>query len=193
VVLAVPAPVADQLHKNAPGDERKFLAASTFRPALKVSCLLERPLSLEGAPGMYGLMTPALEDSVLSLITFEEHKNASRVPAGKGLLMLMPNVSIIPELLQARDEEIIERLTTAASHYLPDLVSTNRESFVHRHRIGLPEATPTALLLHERFAQRQVKTVEYAGDWVMLCLGSEGAIRSGALAASRVLSRLGRC
>ena len=82
------------------------------------------------------------------------------------------------------------RLTGAAARYLPELPAANRRNFVHRHPHGLPEATPQALGLRSRFMARRLRPVDYAGDWVMLRPASEGAVRSGALAASRVLSRL---
>lgn len=189
-LLCVPAPVAARLHPGAPDAERDFLRACTFTPALKVSCLLDRPLAPERGTPPYVLLTPEVEDTVLSAILFDHEKHPGRAPAGAGLLTLMPNAATTADLLELPDNEVISRMTRAAARYLPGFATANRGNFVHRHRHGLPEATPAALRLRSRFMARGLRPVDYAGDWVMLRPASEGAVRSGALAASRVLSRL---
>ncbi|MCX2729639.1 NAD(P)/FAD-dependent oxidoreductase [Saccharopolyspora sp. NFXS83] len=190
VLLCVPAPVAARLHPGAPEAEGEFLRACSFTPALKVSCLLDRPLAPAGGSPPYVLLTSQAEEDVLSAILFDQQKHPDRAPAGAGLLTLMPNPATTADLLGLPDEEIIARLTGAAARYLPDLPAANRRNFVHRHPHGLPEATPAALGLRSRFMARRLRPVDYAGDWVMLRPASEGAVRAGALAASRVLSRL---
>ncbi|MEU5849134.1 protoporphyrinogen/coproporphyrinogen oxidase [Saccharopolyspora shandongensis] len=190
VLLCVPAPLAAKLHANPSAEEAEFLAACTFTPALKVSCLLDAPLSVPGGDRPYVLLTPEVEEQVLSAIILDHEKHPDRAPAGKGLLTLMANAATIPDLLSAPDEEIADRLTRAVPRYLPGFDAVNRTNFVHRHRYGLPEATPAALHRRGRFMARAVSPVDYAGDWVMLRPASEGAVRAGALAASRTLSRL---
>ncbi|HET9383259.1 MAG TPA: FAD-dependent oxidoreductase, partial [Streptomyces sp.] len=66
VVLAVPAPVAAALRPEAPADERPFLDACGFTPMLKVSCLLDRPLAPPARRPLHILLTPAVEEDVLS-------------------------------------------------------------------------------------------------------------------------------
>lgn len=190
VLLCVPAPVAARLHPGAPEAEADFLRACTFTPALKVSCLLDRPLAPEHGAPPYVLLTPEAEDEALSAILFDHQKHPDRAPPGTGLLTLMPNARTTAGLLELPDEEVVARLTGAAARYLPGLPAANRRNFVHRHPHGLPEATPQALGLRSRFMARRLRPVDYAGDWVMLRPASEGAVRAGALAASRVLSRL---
>lgn len=190
VLLCVPAPVAARLHANPTDDEAEFLSAATFNPALKVSCLLERPLSPHGRGTPYAMLIPAVEDDALSAIIFDHRKNPNRAPRGRGLLTLMPTTSTTRSLLELPHEQIVRRLTGAAEHYLPGLIAATRHNFVHRHRDGLPEVTPQALALRPGFAARDTRTVDYAGDWVAQRPASEGAVRSGVLAASRVLSHL---
>ncbi len=190
VVLCVPAPIAARLYANPSGEDSAFLSACTFTPTLKVSCLLDRPLAPESSKPLYVLLTPEAEDDALSGIIVDHAKHPGRAPAGKGLLSLMANARTIPELLQAPEQQVVERLTTAARRYVPGLESACREHFVHSFVHGLPEATPEALHRRARFMARPVGPVEYAGDWVMLRPASEGAVRSGALAAARVRSRL---
>lgn len=190
VLLCVPAPVAAQLHANPTDDESAFLSAATYNPALKVSCLLERPLSPRGRGTPYALLIPALEDDALSAIIFDHRKNPNRAPRGRGLLTLMPTASTTRSLLELPHEQLVRRLTGAAEHYLPGLISATRHNFVHRHEHGLPEVTPQSLALRPRFAARGTRSVDYAGDWVAQRPASEGAVRSGVLAASRLLSHL---
>ncbi|NDZ81080.1 FAD-dependent oxidoreductase [Streptomyces sp. SID10853] len=190
VVLSVPAPVAARLHANAPADERAFLSACTFTPTLKVSCLLDRPLAPVSRKPLYILLTPDAEDDVLSAIIVDHVKHPGRAPSGKGLLTLMADPRSIPGLLTAPEQQITDRLVRAATRYVPGLETAGRKHFVHAFAHGLPEATPEALRLRAPFMARGVRPVEYAGDWVMLRPASEGAVRSGTLAASRVLSRL---
>ncbi|NLU68143.1 NAD(P)/FAD-dependent oxidoreductase [Streptomyces sp. HNM0574] len=190
-VLAVPAPTALAVRPEVPPEEREFLAACTFTPALKVSCLLDRPLAPAARRPVYLLLTPAAEESVLSAVIVDHAKHPGRAPAGKGLLTLMAAPGTVPELLDAPEEETAKLLTDAAERYVPGLAEATGQRFVHAFRHALPEATPAALHLRSRFGARRARAVDYAGDWTTLRPASEGAVRSGALAASRVLSRLG--
>ncbi|GGX96535.1 NAD(P)/FAD-dependent oxidoreductase [Streptomyces minutiscleroticus] len=191
-VLAVPAPVAARLHAAPAPEEAAYLAACAFTPVLKVSCLLDRPLAPACGRPAYILLTPRAEDRVLSCVIADHVKHPGRAPAGKGLLTLMADPRTVPGLLRAPHTEVVGRLTAAARRYVPDLPSAGRQYFVHAFTHGLPEASARALRLRPAFMARGPRPVEYAGDWVMLRPSSEGAVRSGALAASRVLARLGR-
>lgn len=189
-VLCVPAPVAARLHTGAPADEAPFLSACTFTPTFKVSCLLERPLAPVSPSELYILLTPDAEEEVLSGIVVDHAKHPGRAPAGKGLLTLLADPRRIPELADLPDDLAAERLVRAASRYVPGLPAAVRRHFVHSFAHGLPEATPEALRRRAAFMARPPRAVEYAGDWVMLRPASEGAVRAGVLAASRVLSRV---
>lgn len=189
-VLCVPAPVAARLHGTAPEDERAYLTACTFTPTLKVSCLLDRPLAPASPTPLYALLTPDAEDDTLSGILVDHAKHPGRAPAGKGLLTLRADPRRIPALRGASERETTELLVKAATRYVPGLRDAARRHFVHRFTHGLPEATPEALHHRAAFLARPARPVEYAGDWVMLRPAGEAAVRSGALAASRVLSRL---
>ncbi|MER6335093.1 FAD-dependent oxidoreductase [Streptomyces sp. NPDC001034] len=191
-VLAVPAPVAAALRPDVAADERPFLTACTFTPMMKVSCLLDRPLAPPARRPVHILLTPAAEEEVLSGIVVDHAKDPGRAPAGHGLITLVAGPRRVPELLDADPEEAADLLVDAAERYVPGIGAARRHHFTHTFRHGLPEATPTALAERARFLDRPARAVEYAGDWLMLRPASEGAVRSGALAASRVLSGLGR-
>ncbi|UED87360.1 protoporphyrinogen/coproporphyrinogen oxidase [Streptomyces profundus] len=191
VVVAVPAPVAFQLCVNAPDEERRFLDACSFTPVLKVSCALRRPLAPRARGALYVLLTPEAEEDTLAGIVVDHAKHPGRAPAGRGLLSLIASPRQVPALLGAPPDEVVHRLTRAGERFVPGLTEALLEARVHAFAHGLPEATPAALGLRAAFQDRPPGPVEYAGDWVMLRPASEGAVRSGALAAARVLSRLG--
>ncbi|MEV4729416.1 NAD(P)/FAD-dependent oxidoreductase [Saccharopolyspora sp. NPDC049426] len=185
VLLCVPAPVAAALHANPPAAEAEFLTACTFTSAIKVAVPLHFPVALRGWP--YLLITPRAEEDLLAGILFDHLKHPDRVPAGKGMVTAVVNAESTPELLAAPDHEVASRVTAAARRYVP----VGGAAHVHRHTCALPECTPAALVALPGFRGRELGPVDYAGDWVELRPYSEGAVRTGALAASRTLSRLG--
>lgn len=187
-LLCVPAPVALRLYGNVPADEREYLAACGFTPMLKAGCLLDQPLAPACARPLYGLLFPRAEDPVLAGLLVDHHKHPGRVPPGRGLLSLLATPSVTRDLLDASNTEIAETLSSAAERYVPGLRQATTTTVLHRFRYGLPEATPAALALRARFAARPLGPVDYAGDWVLLRPSSEGAIRSAAGAAARVLA-----
>ncbi|AXB48002.1 protoporphyrinogen/coproporphyrinogen oxidase [Amycolatopsis albispora] len=192
-VLCVPAPVATELHANPAPAAEPYLAACSFTPMLKLSCLLDRPLGLTANRPLYVLLTPAAEESVLSGVIVDHEKHSSRAPDGRGLVSLCAAPSVAAELIDAPEGDIVPRLLGAGERFLPGLGAATRDTLVHRFRHGLPEATPAALALRAGFEARPIGPVEYAGDWISLRPSSEGAIRAGALAASRVLHHLHHC
>jgi oxygen-dependent protoporphyrinogen oxidase len=189
VLLCVPAPVANRLYANAPDDEREYLDACGFTPMLKVCCLLDRPLAPSPEHPLYALLFPRATEPALAGILVDHHKHPGRAPAGRGLLSLLSAPSTTRDLLDAPDTEVAEVLAAAAERYVPGLRAATTANVVHRFRDGLPEATPTALAKRARFAERPLGPVDYAGDWVLLRPSSEGAVRSAATAAARVLAQ----
>jgi oxygen-dependent protoporphyrinogen oxidase len=169
---------------------RRFVDACTFTPTLKVSCLLDRPLSPARGRPLYTLLTPAAEEPVLAGIIVDHVKHPGRAPSGRGLLTLMTAPSAIPGLLDVDDTVAAQALVRPASPYVPGLEDAITATHVHRFRHGLPEATPEALGLRAGFAARGAGPVDYAGDWEYLRPGSEGAVRSAASAAARVRAHL---
>lgn len=186
VVLCVPAPIALEMHVNAPEEERRYLQACSYTPMLRVSCLLRQPLAARGAPRAYVVLIPGVDEPLLAGFTLDHNKVPGRVPAGAGLATVLTRPPATRELLDAPDDEVVRRVGESAERYLPGLGQATGTHFVHRFRHGLPEATPAALRLRSGFMRRPAGAVEYAGDWVMLRPASEGAFRSAELAAARV-------
>ncbi|MER8059889.1 MULTISPECIES: NAD(P)/FAD-dependent oxidoreductase [unclassified Streptomyces] len=188
VVLAVPAPRALALHADVPEDERPYLEASTYRPMLKVSCLLDRPLPSPTHRPSYGLQVPAVEDRVFAGAILDHVKAPGRVPPGRGLVSLFASPYASTRLLERTDDEIVSELGAHAERYLPGLTEATRTTFVARWPHGLPEAPPAALRLRRAFLQRPPRRVEFAGDWVALRPNSEAAAHSATLAVRRILA-----
>lgn len=186
VVLCVPAPVAAQLHADAPQDAHAYLQACSYTPMLRVSFMLRQPVSVEGAAGAYVVLIPAVEEPLLAGFTLDHNKAPGRVPAGRGLVTVLTRPPATRQLLDLPDQEVVRRISQQAERYLPGLGEATHTHVVHRFRHGLPEATPAALRLRSEFLRRPTRAVEYAGDWVMLRPASEGAFRSAELAAARV-------
>lgn len=189
-ILCVPAPIARVLYRNPDPAAGAFLAACSFSPMLKVSYLLDRPLTPLGRPsGM--LLVPAAEDSTVSTILVGHVKHPGRVPAGHGLISVLAAPGRVPDLLTSRDETIEHVLGQAAERFVPGLQRATVGTLVHRFRHGHPEATPEALRTRAAFQARLGAAVDYAGDWVRLQPNSEGAAEAGRSAAERVHARLG--
>ncbi|MFJ8912933.1 protoporphyrinogen/coproporphyrinogen oxidase [Amycolatopsis sp. NPDC102389] len=183
VVLAVPAPVAARLYPRHGSD---FLDACSFTPVVKAHLLLDRPL---GGPD-YALVVPTAENGTVSTVIFDHLKHPGRAPEGRGLVTLMAHPAVVPELLDASDEDVASRLAGAAEPLVPGLNSAIRRSIVRRVRHAAPEATPRALALRASFEAGLGRgVVDYAGDWVFLSPCSESAVRSGLRAARRLATR----
>ncbi|WP_436491864.1 protoporphyrinogen/coproporphyrinogen oxidase [Actinokineospora sp. HUAS TT18] len=182
VVLAVPAPVAAELHAGVPD----FVRAVEFRPMVKVICLLDRPIEPPDRGSAWGIAVPAVENPAFAGVLFDDRK-PGRAPAGRGLLTLFAGPAVAGELVDAPNEEVADLLMGHAARYLPDLASACRVSVVVRYRHGLPMPTAPALAEFREFTRRPLSTVEYAGDWCMLRPSSEAAIRSAEVAAERLL------
>ncbi|WP_447008219.1 NAD(P)/FAD-dependent oxidoreductase [Saccharothrix isguenensis] len=184
VVLAVPAPVARQVHVNAPAYERPFLDACTFTPMVKAHLMLDhRPESRE-----YLIAVPRSESGSVSVVLLDHVKHPDRAPSGCGLVTVIASPAMAPALLDLPDDEVVRVLADEAGRFVPALRTGVTGSVVHRFRHGLPEATPRALALRGEFAARVGGVVDYAGDWVALAPYSEAAVRSGRQAAARVLA-----
>lgn len=193
-VLAVPAPVALELHPSRPTDETSYLRACSFTPMIRVTCLLDRPLEpARGrlSPPVYAVLIPAREDAVLGGLTVEHRKAPDRAPAGAGLVTLLPAAATTPELLDRDDDEIVRPLLERAERYVPGIGAACRHAAVHRFRYGLPEATPAAVARSSAFLDRPAREIDYAGDWIFQRPTSESAVRSSETVVARLAAVAG--
>ncbi|MEV0618452.1 FAD-dependent oxidoreductase [Nonomuraea sp. NPDC050404] len=189
-VLAVPAPIAADLHADAPATRRAHLRACRYAPMLRLSLLLDRPMAPRGVRRGFATLIPATEDPLLNVITVDHHKHPGRAPRGYGLISLITSPPGTAELIGEPDEKVVDRLVCAAERFVPGLAARISHTYVHRFPHGLPEASPRALESRAAFEHDPPSEVEYAGDWVALRPCSEGAVASAARAARRVLAHL---
>lgn len=190
VVLAVPAPVAAALYTGIPADEQPYLQASSYSVRLRVSFALRTPVPVATAPNAYALLISQRHDAVLSAVTVDHRKNPGRVPEGAGLVSVLTSPEASRALIGAPDAEITGEIARRAEEYLPGLGAATVFTAVHRFHHGVPEATPAALRLRGAFLRRPLRSVDYAGDWLMQRPSAEGALRSAALTGARLLEHL---
>ncbi|WP_026426056.1 protoporphyrinogen/coproporphyrinogen oxidase [Actinokineospora inagensis] len=180
VVLAVPAPVAAELHPEAP----EYVHLCRYQPMIKLICLLDRPLT--GAGRAFALAVPAVENPLLAGVVFDDRKNPDRVPEGAGMVTLVASPGSVAGLLDQGDDEISRVLIAEAERYVPGVAHALRSTVVVRHQYGLPMPTAEAIAIRGRFAVRPVVPVEYAGDWYTLRPSSESAARSAEIVVDRL-------
>ena len=188
VVLAVPAPVALRLHPGAPPAEREYLEACGYAPMLRVSLLLDAPMSPRGARRGFAVMVP--DDPLLAVVTADHAKHPGRAPRGRGLVSLVASPAAARDLADAPDDEVGRRLAERAERLLPGVAARVRRTIVHRFRYGLPLPETRALAARPAFVDRPLAAVDYAGDWTSLRPCSEGAVASAFTAADRMSARL---
>ncbi|GAA3015852.1 protoporphyrinogen/coproporphyrinogen oxidase [Actinokineospora globicatena] len=180
VVLAVPAPIAVDLHPGAP----EYVRQCQYRPMVKVVCLLSQPL--EGLGRSFALAVPEVENQVLAGLVIDDRKHPARVPTDRGMVSLVATPSAVPALLDQTDDEISRTLISHAERYLPGIAHALRTTIVSRFTHGLPMPTRAALGVRTEFAGRAPSSVEYVGDWYALRPSSEAAVRSAELVAERL-------
>ncbi|MGW5877546.1 protoporphyrinogen/coproporphyrinogen oxidase [Nocardiopsis terrae] len=183
-VLAVPAPVAARLHPGAPPAEREYLTSCGYAPMLRLSLMLDAPLSPRGARRGFAHLVPG--DPLLAVVTVDHAKHPGRAPRGRGLVSLIATPSGAEELLDAPDDVVVRRLVERAERVLPGVSARVRGALTHRFRHGLPLPEPRTLAARPAFAARPPAAVDYAGDWTSLRPCSEGAVTSAFTAAERV-------
>jgi len=185
-ILAVPAPGIAKLYPSIPDDERPYVEASTYSTVLCVSCMLDRPLLKDQ---VYAVTFPRKEGVGLSWAAFEHNKNPGCAPPGKGLVRIALGGDKTRALEGADDAEVVHQLLGAAEPVFPGLLESLVDTMVHRWPNASPEFTPEALGHRARFMSRTLRAIDFAGDWVV-APNSEGAIRSGDIAANRVRAYL---
>ncbi|WP_045744405.1 protoporphyrinogen/coproporphyrinogen oxidase [Actinoplanes rectilineatus] len=186
VVIALPAPLALRVHRNPDPDDLPFLAAATYTRAIRLSCLLDRPVHPAGRTPVHMLAVPEAESPLLTGLLADHLRHPGRVPPGRGLVSMLVAPRVAGDLLDTGDTELTDLLTTEAARFLPGLRAATLATVVSRFRYALPECTPAALALRPAFLDRPVRTVEYAGDWLLQRPSSEGAHRSAELTAGRL-------
>ncbi|SIO85323.1 NAD(P)/FAD-dependent oxidoreductase [Nocardiopsis sp. JB363] len=187
-VLAVPAPVAAGLYPDAPAAERAYLAACGYAPMLRLSLMLDAPLSPRGARRGFAHLVP--DDPRIGVVTIDHAKHPGRAPRGRGLISLIATPTAARDLMDAPDDEVDRRLLERVERYLPGATARVRGTVTHRFRHGLPLPEAHTMSARPAFVDRPPAAVDYAGDWISSRPCSEGAVASAYTAAERVFAFL---
>lgn len=194
VILAVPAPVTLSLlsdpDKTLGPQLAAFLRSTRYTSNLTtVAAYDDQPEKLA-----YGVSIPLALGNPLAAIGWECLKDPRRVPAGKGLAVLMPTHQYSARRRQATDAEIGMELTAAVDALYPGSRSSLLFHRVQRWEHAMPILYPgwsrnLASVLSA--PAREACQVFTCGDY-WLGPTTEAALVSGLRAALTVLRSLGR-
>lgn len=186
LILATPAPVAARLSAGLP--VQRWLAEVATRPALSVTLLLNRPPAL----GCFGLTVPRTEapGKTVAAVCDLSAKPADLVPEGRGALVVYPAPSIAQELSGREPEDVVDRLMPALAALLPRVAESVTRARVQVLPGGSTLVPPGTLRrLHQGPGTELPPRFALAGDY-LVAPTVEGAVRSGARAADRVIASL---
>jgi protoporphyrinogen/coproporphyrinogen III oxidase len=183
-VVATPAPVAAGLLEAGP-DLAGWLSQIRMRSAVTLALVVEGRLSVP----WFGLSLPrtrAPGDRIVALCA-QSSKLPSLVPADRDVLVVLPAPCRMKELVHESAERIVELLLPAAELLVPGLSDRVVRAKTYRFHDGYTIVPPGGLRHLAAYRPEWAGTrIALAGDY----LGAptvEGAVRSGARAATRLL------
>jgi len=194
VVLATPAPVTLALLQNP--DEALGFEEATLLRSTRYTSNLTTAVAYDGPPEerAYGVSVPLASGSPLAAIGWEHLKDPRRVPAGKGLGVLMPTHSYSVQRCDAPDDAIGAELIAAARPVYPGSRFEPLFHRVQRWEYAMPVQYPgwsRTLAGALSAPPREGRLVFTCGDY-WLGPNTELALVSGLRAAVAVLRSLGR-
>ncbi len=182
VIVAVPARDALKMIDDA-CPERAIAQDARYAPAVKLHVCLERPLAqarpiCPAGPGPHALAGIGIVDA----------KPTSQIPMGRGGLSIVASRTLGASLLEASDDTVADRLFAEAEK----LLSRRIDGVLARSVVRLDEAVPIFRVgwlrrLASLRAQLAPTPIALAGDY-LASPSVEGAVRSGEIAATRVLA-----
>jgi oxygen-dependent protoporphyrinogen oxidase len=190
VILATTASVARDLYKEPSTLERELLStaySSTLVVALGVKD------SYRIAPeiaGLYGILIPRIERSVISAIANEGNKDRGRVANGK-LLVAFLSDKAGSEMIDWRDDDILEVVLKEMDTYFVSVSENILFTRIYRWK----EAVPMSPLGRSRNVARYRKSVNgstkvfLAGDYMGMPF-TEGAAETGKWTAETLMRNL---
>ena len=184
VIVATPAPVARTLlaERSALAD---WLAGVRTAPTITVAFLLERPFSR----AWFGLSFPRTHppgDQLVAL-TAQSHKLPSLVPDGREVVVAFPAPAITQSLVDAEPDAVVDALLPAAEQALPGFGARVLRARTYAFPEGYTLFPPGHLGRLRAFQDEWLPPgAALAGDY-LVAPTVEGAVRSGRVAARRVL------
>jgi oxygen-dependent protoporphyrinogen oxidase len=188
--VAVPAPAALRVLSGALPVAAEWLGRVRVRPTATVALLLDRPV-----PGrFFGLSFPRGETRVVAAACAEENKGADVVPAGRGLLLVIPTPAAGEALRGASPEDALRAVLPELAGALPGVGRTVVDARVYPWEHGWTLFYP-GYLSHLRSARggalEENGPIAFAGDY-LYAPNVEGAVAAGLDAAERILARVAR-
>lgn len=188
VVLAVPAPQALALADPLLGPaDRSGLSAVAYDPILTVAAGLCRPL----APRPQQVLVPRSEGSPIESATIEPGLPASRVPEGRGLVLIRARGDFAAASGDTPDEAIAKEMLGALEALRPGVERAVEFSRVLRTPLGMPRFDVGSYRELARFERVQRdrraagRRFYFAGDY-LADPSFEGALASAEQAADAV-------
>lgn len=191
-VLAVPATVARRVYEPASGPERQLLSTS-YTSTLNVGIASEPGWALPTPLGdVYGLLVPCRERDVIAAVGIESNKHPARTGGRGELLDVMVSGDTAPGLLEASDEEIVNRLLPELERYLPSISDAIAFAHVVRWRDAEPKSpVGRSRALRDYWAHLDPGAkVVLAGDY-MGFPHTESAAHTGVRAARQIVDWCG--
>jgi len=190
VVLACTASAARALLPQA-GERERALLATEYSATVKISIATRRDWRAErGLRRVAGLFVPRRERQRIGSVTIESWRDASRVPHGE-LINVMLCGAAAAELIGGADDDIVAAVLPELERYFPGVAASRRFAHVVRWHEAEPKSPVGRLRAVDRYrrgwqpADRVVLAGDYAGmPW------TDGAADSGAWAADRVAAAL---
>ncbi|MCS6798877.1 MAG: protoporphyrinogen oxidase [Myxococcota bacterium] len=189
VLLAVPAPAASGLLAPHAPQLADALDALEHGGSVLVQLGYRREQVAHPLDG-YGYLVPRAERRAVSAVTWSSSKWAGRAPPGHVLLRVFPAPHAASEPRELDDDALL----ALARAELADTLGVRSEPVlarVVRHNATLPRPIVGHLGRLERIDAlvAELPTIELAGAW-RVGVGIPDAVRSGFLAADRLLDKL---
>jgi oxygen-dependent protoporphyrinogen oxidase len=188
VILAVPAPLARELHAAVGEPEAQALLATPYSASINVACVTRAGFRLPPALATaYGLLIPRRERDVIAAVGIETNKG--RPASGQGQLFnLMFSDEAAGRFMDRPDDEVIAAALQALARDIPGLPEAMAVARVHRWPLAEPLSpvgrARTVCAYRARCAQTPPRLV-LAGDYLSMPF-TEGAAESGLWAAGIV-------
>jgi len=188
-VLAVPAPVAANLHPGMDQWRRQFLTQVKYTTSVSLTAALSTPPSVPASL----IFVPRRVHSGLIGMVLDHNKAPGRAPAGKGLISGYAIDDWGKELIEEDDDVIEREMLAAYDSILPGVGNTVEFTVVGRWRPTAMYGYPGYYRDFQRFADlaRQDRLVQLAGDYAMTS-NVDTATRGGETAARRLINLAAR-
>ncbi|CAN5620881.1 protoporphyrinogen oxidase [soil metagenome] len=187
-VVCIPGPAVPEVVGGLTEAARAWFGGVRYQPLVSLALLLDRPAGVR----YFGLSFPRGESQVVAAACVEENKAADLVPAGKGLLVVLPAPDAVSRFLDAEPRQVLNAVLPDLARAFPAVESALHRVKLYRWPEGGPVFYPGYLRHLQAFRRGEVEgdgRIAFGGDY--LCVPStEGSVLSGVRAASRLLQRL---